>query len=172
MIKDRNGILRDIYGRPVIMVFNWESRRSKQKGMVLDNADQVEGTKTEAQPVQFVHVSGTAKEDNAARTLIRTHVMGDYKRRRMLNKARACKRLRSMYAGQAPPQRDGYQFRAPFLAPQPCGSLDPFAKYPVQLQPYMYGLIQHCTCTPPQLLLPCALWKSHVANLRLLKILP
>ena len=142
MMKGRDGVIRDLYDRPVIVVFNSNPTCSKRHELDYDD------TEGYTQPLEFINASGPAIEDDESRTLIRTHVMADYKRRRMLQKARVRKKQRTemlRHAVQDRPQEENdYHFRISNLPPQPGGGLEPFAKYPVQMHQNMYKLIQHC----------------------------
>ncbi|KIN03412.1 hypothetical protein OIDMADRAFT_177641 [Oidiodendron maius Zn] len=141
MMKGRDGVIRDLYDRPVIVVFNSNPTCSKRHELEDDD------TEGHTQPLEFINASGPAIEDDAARTLIRTHVMADYKRRRMLQKARVRMKQKAemlRHAVQDRPQEENdYNFRISNPPPQPGGGLDPFAKYPVQMHQNMYKLIQH-----------------------------
>jgi hypothetical protein len=148
MVRGSDDIIRDTYGRPVIVVFNSKPNPSAGDELGRDVACQL-GKETNAQPLEFITVSGTAKENESTRTLIRTHVMQDYKRRKLMQEARAFEMHGAetvTHAVQVGSQEESTpSFRMPFSLSPPIGSLDPFAAYPVQMQPFMYRLIHHCT---------------------------
>jgi hypothetical protein len=161
MARGRDGIIRDLYGRPAILVFNSKPSSSTRNKLEADVAPPLEGTQSDTQPLEFINVPGTAKENTATRTLIRTHVMRDCKRRKLMQRARVYKKHKMETVKHAVPEND-YSVWMPFHSPQPGGSFDPFAAYPVQMQPYMYRLIHHCrytrtflTMCPPRLKFLC-----------------
>ncbi|KAH8800693.1 hypothetical protein F5884DRAFT_862619 [Xylogone sp. PMI_703] len=144
VIRGKDGIIRDANGRPVIVVFDSKPARSLCNNLV-DDADQLQRMQNGPQPLEFISVSGAAKENTEARTLIRTHVMQDYKRRKLMQSARFCKTHEAQQhknTAHVSSQEDCHPFWTPFPS-QPSGSLDPFVSYPVQMQPYMHRLIHH-----------------------------
>jgi hypothetical protein len=148
IIRGRDGIIRDEYGRPIIVIFKSKPCRSMRDKLATDDTCLLEAAQNDIQPLEFINVSGATKENSAARTLIRTHVMQDYKRQKMAQKARASKArkteaLKRVIQVTSREDNDN-SFWTSFPSPQPSGLLDPFARYPVRMQPYMYRLIHHC----------------------------
>jgi hypothetical protein len=150
VVRRQDGTMGDIYGRPVIVVFNSNPNHAARRKLLFDNANEQEGTQNGTQHLEFVDVSKPADKNTAARTLIRAHVMRDFMRRRKHQKAQA-RNLRTTEptkgAVKASSQESDSLFRTSSLPPQPHGSLDPFAKYPIQMQPRTYCLVHHCGYT-------------------------
>jgi hypothetical protein len=161
MRRGRDGIIRDRYGRPCIMVFDSKHAQNtiEVDNELADNNSEVgetsllEANQVEAQPLEFVNVSVAAKEKSEVRTLIRIHVMEDYKRRKMLEEARlgkTCKTRKTQALKNAAqvstPERDDNSACTQLPLLQFSGSLDPFTRYPVKMRPHMYKLVHHCRC--------------------------
>lgn len=136
VVEGKDGVIRDVHGRPVIVVFDSKQKSSHRKSPVVDR--QEEETE-DVQPLEFVQVARPTEEDAVTRTLIRTHVMADYKRKRMLHKAKTARKQRTLGLS-----RSSQISSAPVVF-SPLGTkLNIFNEYPVQMQPYMHRLVQHC----------------------------
>ena len=85
IVKSKDGIIRDVYGRPVIVVFDSKQRSPRRDRLV---ADPLKGALLDdTQSLEFVNMTGPATENVTTRILIRTHVIADYERRRTQHKA-------------------------------------------------------------------------------------
>lgn len=133
ILKGEDGILRDVYDRPMIVVFNAAN----------SNLDAIKTSGPESSPFAFVHVDGSSKEDRAARTLIRSHVMQDHHRRKR-EKATQKRQSRHGKAVQASVLWADDLFGTCSLSPQPTRNLDPFAQYPIEMTARTHQLVNHC----------------------------
>jgi hypothetical protein len=148
IVKGNDGVLRDVYDRPMVVVFN----------ATKDNLNHVRGssgrspqasTSPKTSPFAFVHVDGSIKEDRTARALIRTHVMQNHFRRKREKAAQ--EGLASNHTTK--PSKESIEvsvlwaddlFGTCSLPPQPTGNLDPFAQYPIEMTPRTHELVNHC----------------------------
>jgi hypothetical protein len=147
IVKGEDGILRDVYDRPMIVVFN--ATKSDLEANKSSSLSPAVSASPERSPFAFVHVDGSTKENRAARTLIRTHVMQDHFRRK---REKATQKRQSRHYGAEHP-KESIQvsvlwaddlFGACSLPPQPAGTLDPFAQYPIEMTPRTHQLVNHC----------------------------
>ena len=96
--------------------------------------------RTGAAELTFINTTGSDKYAPSARQLIRTHVMSDYWRKQLNGH------------GSKPDEQDSSQMQYPAgllahlppLGSQPLGGPDPFSRFPVEMQPYMYNLLDLC----------------------------
>lgn len=149
VLAGKDGIFRDIHQRPMIMVF-----KSTEKDVPTTDESRPE-LKAHASPENpsfaFVQVNGSKKEDKKARTMIRAHVMQDHFRRKRQKTARSrlLKAKVSSTSIQASVAATDNRFELCPLPPQPAGSLDPFAQYPIEMNPQTYLLAHHCEYPHP-----------------------
>jgi hypothetical protein len=141
VVTGHDGHLRDILDRPMIVVFDSTSNANKPTKEKAPNR---------GESFAWVDVSSSEKDKRKARKLARSHVMQDYVRRRKEHTARgkshnaAQKTIGKL--NQASSQETYFQFGM-LLPPDPSGSLDPFAKFPIQMKPRTYELVHHCKYT-------------------------
>ena len=144
----QDGVFRDVHDRPMIMVFNSTKKYAK--------ADEQEVPVSKAKvsqpslPFIFVQVDGSKREDRKERTKIRTHVMQDHFRRKREEKTprkhpHNSERSEELVQASVPATNDPFEIYP--LPPQPTGSLDPFARYPIEMKPQTYLLVHHCECS-------------------------
>jgi hypothetical protein len=141
VVTGHNGHFRDILDRPMIVVFDSTSNANKPRK---------EKASIGSKSFAWVDVSSSENDKGKARKLARSHVMQDYVRRRKEQTTRgkspnaAQKTISKL--NQASSQ-DTY-FRFGMLLPrEPSGSLDPFARFPIQMKPRTYELVHHCKYT-------------------------
>jgi hypothetical protein len=147
IVKGEDGILRDVYDRPMIVVFN----ATKNDRNAIKSSGRIPAAiaSPETSPFAFVQVDGSTKEDRAARTLIRTHVMQDHFRR----KREKATQKRQSHHYEHPKETIQVSvlwaddlFGTCSLPPQPTGNQDPFAQYPIEMTPRTHQLVNHCKC--------------------------
>jgi hypothetical protein len=143
----KDGIFRDVHQRPMIMVFN--STKTDSAATENSHPESRANASQDKSSFAFVQVSGSKKEDRKARTLIRTHVMQDHFRRKR-GKATRPTPHNTKHSGesiQASVVAIDDRFELYPLLRQPTGSLDPFAQFPIEMNPRMNHLAHHCQCT-------------------------
>jgi hypothetical protein len=141
VVTGHDGHLRDILDRPMIVVFDSSSSANKL---------QKERATKSGKSFAWVDVSSSENDKRKARKLARSHVMQDYVRRRKEQMARgkshnaAQKTIAKL--NQASSQETYFRFGM-LLPLELSGSLDPFAKFPIQMKPRTYELVHHCKYT-------------------------
>jgi len=149
IVKGDNGVLRDIYDRPMVVVFN--STKSYPSDRKSSGRSPKAIPSLKKSPFAFVHVDGSTKEDRTARALIRTHVMQDHFRRKR-EKEKATQERRASHRStentkgsiEASVTMADNLSGTCSLPPQPTGNLDPFSQYPIEMTPRTHQLINHC----------------------------
>ncbi|PVH78899.1 hypothetical protein DL98DRAFT_633581 [Cadophora sp. DSE1049] len=130
VVKDEQGTLRDIHGRPMIMVFSSKPRRKP-----LSIKDRPAGVKQ--RQFEFINVAKPGVESERTRQLIRTHVMQNV-RYRHREKARTATtqpaNVQPFFESQDPLYDSG-------VPPVPAANGIPFLNFPVPMQPYMRKLL-------------------------------
>jgi hypothetical protein len=141
VVTGHDGHLRDILHRPMIVVFD-----STTKG----NKPRKEKTSSGSKSFAWVDVSSSENDKRKTRKLARSHVMQDYVRRRkeQTTRGKSHNAVQKTIGklNQASSQETYFRFGM-LLPPEPSGSLDPFAKFPIQMKPRTYELVHHCKCT-------------------------
>ncbi|KAE9373810.1 hypothetical protein N431DRAFT_338467 [Stipitochalara longipes BDJ] len=146
IVKGDDGVLRDVYDRPMIVVFN--ALKTGLDDIKKSGRSPPAISSPKRSPFAFVHVDGSTKEDRTARALIRTHVMQDHfrrKREKATQERRTCR-----HTAEYPKESiEVSAFKADGLSgtcslpPQPTGNLDPFAQYPIVMTPRTHQLVHH-----------------------------
>ena len=145
--KDEEGIFRDALNRPMIMVFNStkkHAKNSKKAGSKSDdNANHTES------PLMFVQVNRSKKEARLERTKIRTHVMQNHFRQKQEKKAKPLQKRphhieHSQESVQASVVTSNSHIEICAFRLQPTASLDPFASYPIEMDPRTHLLAHQC----------------------------
>jgi hypothetical protein len=138
VVTGRDGHIRDILNRPMIVVFDSTTKANKP---------QKERASNGSKPFAWVDVSSSENDKRKARKLARSHVMQDYVRRRKEQTTRGKSHNTAQKTigrlNQASSQDTHFRFGM-LLPPEPSGSLDPFAKFPIQMKPRTYELVHHC----------------------------
>jgi hypothetical protein len=130
VVRSQDGTISDSHGRPVIIIFDSKPNHTTRHTMDSDDTGQQEGTQNDIQPLEFINEFRTAQENTVARRMIRTHVMRNHLRQRKQEI-----RDRAKNTVQVSLEGRDTSFRRLLLPPQPSGSLDPFAQYPIQMKP-------------------------------------
>jgi hypothetical protein len=131
----------------MIVVLNTKPNQNAHPKLDFCGADRRERAQNDIQHQEYVFVPEAAEENSAARrTLIRSHVMRNCTRRkeeqaRVCNDRRAERRLTTFRVSSKVSSNQIWTYSP---QRQPSGILDPFAKYPIQMQPRAYRLVQHC----------------------------
>lgn len=110
---------------------------------------------TDAKPLTFVNISRPVVFDKETKKLIKTHVSQDLQRQKrdhegsvskpfnggpaVAHNATLCKKKLHTNSEDSAQQ-------AMSIPQQPFVFLDPFATFPVNMEPYMYTLIHRCKC--------------------------
>jgi len=138
VVTGQDGHLHDILDRPMIVVFDSTTNANKP---------QKEKASAGSKSFAWVDVSSSENDKRKARKLTRSHVMQDYVRRRKEQTARGKRHNAAQETigklNQASSQDTYFRFGM-LLPPEPSGSLDPFAKFPIQMKPRTYELVHHC----------------------------
>lgn len=102
----------------------------------------------ETAQLAFINTTDSGQPVPGAQELIRTHVMSDYWRKKALKKGqnlgrKATRPELSSSASEVMPLFDPI-----CLQPQPLGGPDPFSRFPVEMKPFMFSLMQRCELCP------------------------
>jgi len=148
-VKGDNGVLRDIYDRPMVVVFNATKGYPDDKNSSGRTSRASPSPKNS--PFAFVHVDGSTKEDRKARALIRTHVMQDHFRRKRQKATQERHAFHSSAKSIKVPVEASVAWAVDLfgtcsLPLQPTGNLDPFSRYPIEMTPRTHQLVNHCKC--------------------------
>jgi hypothetical protein len=140
VVQDEHGRLRDVHDQPMIMIFDSKAgrpRKSKSAGQ----------TPVTAGPRSFGFINVTRPKETSenVRKLIRTHVMRDLRRRERQSsndlKEMPCASFKKQtYTGSNLLE----ETLSSAIPPQPSANYHAFIVFPVEMQPYMHGLIHHC----------------------------
>jgi hypothetical protein len=125
-------------------------------------------SKVDKQPRKFVNISHPAAHDRRTKKLIRTHVIPDLQRRKRAHESSVSKSFNVGSASAHNPtlckealrsNSEESASQATSIPRQPFVLLDPFATFPVNMEPYMYTLIHRCKCYSP----PICYYRNHKA---------
>ncbi|KFY78233.1 hypothetical protein V499_02549 [Pseudogymnoascus sp. VKM F-103] len=140
VMENQDGVLEDVYGRPMVMIYNSNQNRASIKKK---HAKDLKGQSLETQTLAFINSSEPKPKEKAARTLIRTHVMTNFRRKQRHPAQKSqLKPMAHRNEVHRDPIRASYQGSFNPFGPlvQLKGNLDPFALYPVPMRPHMYRL--------------------------------
>ena len=96
----------------------------------------------------FINTTDSGQPVPGARELIRTHVMSDYWRKKALKKDQNLGRIATRPELSSSASDVMPLFDLICLQSQPLGGPDPFSRFPVEMKPFMYTLLQRCESCP------------------------
>lgn len=120
---------------PVIIIF--DSKRDENTRV------RRERNRKETSPIAFINVTKSGQPASGTRKLIRTHVMSDYWRKKVSKKDHSHPAEITTQDLNAASKVDQPVDIISLLC-QPLGKLDPFARFSIEIKPYMHDILQQC----------------------------
>jgi hypothetical protein len=151
IVTDTDGTVKDSLGRPMVVIFHSRPNTTRRKGSRTSkkahNEPVSSGTYEDENREKifgFIASSGVVKHDKAVQKQIRKHVMHDH-RRRQKGRSNVAPGIQFANSNNSlvVSSSQGYS-RSFSTQAELSGSLDPFAQYPIKMQPWTYQLVHQC----------------------------